>query len=101
MLLTDAVTTRPPARRVAVIAAAASISDMVQPPKISPSGLVSAGIAQVRAASSPRGPGGPAQLASLAASASLSGHIAQLLSVVAALRVGNMDLFCCNAIIQV
>ena len=59
MLLTAAVTTRPSARRVAVIAPAASISDMIQPPKISPDGLVSAGIAKVRAASSPRGRGGP------------------------------------------
>jgi hypothetical protein len=44
MLLTDAVTTRPSARRVAVIAPATSINDMIQPPKISPDGLVSAGI---------------------------------------------------------
>jgi hypothetical protein len=31
MLLTDAVTTRPSARRVAVIAPATSINDMIQP----------------------------------------------------------------------
>src|SRR5712691_10427671 len=55
MLPTEAVTTRPSARRVAVIAPAESISDIIQPPKISPLGLVSAGIASVRAASSPRG----------------------------------------------
>src|SRR5207302_1103110 len=55
MLPTEAVTTRPSAHRVAVIAPAASISDMIQPPKMSPLGLVSAGIARVRAASSPRG----------------------------------------------
>src|SRR5262249_16435535 len=77
MLLTATVATRPPAMRVAVIAPAPSISAMIQPPKISPPGLVSAGIAQVRAASSPRGSGGPAQ----SASGSQSGHIAQLLPV--------------------
>ena len=59
MLLTEAVTTRPSARRVAVIAPAESISDMIQPPKMSPEWLVSAGIARVRAANSPRGWAGP------------------------------------------
>jgi len=54
-MLTAAVTTRPSLRRVAVIAPAASISDMIQPPKMSPAGFVSAGIAKVRAANSPRG----------------------------------------------
>src|SRR5205085_4512979 len=45
--------------RVAVIAPAESISDISQPPKMSPDGLVSAGIAKVRAANSPRGWAGP------------------------------------------
>src|SRR5713226_5360915 len=76
MLLTAAVTTRPFARRVAVIAPAASISDMIQPPNISPLGLVSAGIARVRAASSPRGCGGLRRRASR----SVQGDIAQLRS---------------------
>src|SRR5438309_462168 len=75
MLLTAAVTTRPSARLVAVIAPAASISDMIQPPKISPLGLVSAGIARVRAASSPGGCGGPEK----PASRSVGDDIAQLL----------------------
>src|SRR5438132_662315 len=75
MLLTAAVTTRPPARFVAVIAPAASISDMIQPPNISPFGLVSAGIARVRAASSPGGCGGSER----PASRSVWDDIAQLL----------------------
>src|SRR3954462_497636 len=56
MSVTAAVTTRSCAQRVAVIAPAASIWAMIQPPKMSPDGLMSAGIARVRAASSPRGP---------------------------------------------
>src|SRR5712691_4485532 len=75
MLLTAAVTTRPPARLVAVIAPAASISDMIQPPNKSPLGLVSAGIARVRAASSPGGCFGPEK----PASRSVWDDIAQLL----------------------
>jgi hypothetical protein len=55
MWLTEAVTTRPSARCVAVIAPAESIIDMIQPPKMSPAGLVSQGIAKARTASSPRG----------------------------------------------
>src|SRR3954454_11190996 len=56
MSVTAAVTTRSCAQRVAVIAPAASIWAMIQPPKMSPDGLMSAGIARVRAASSPLGP---------------------------------------------
>ncbi len=55
MFDTAAVTTRPWACWVALIFAALSMSDMIQPPKMSPSGLVFAGIASVREASSPRG----------------------------------------------
>src|SRR3954464_3147929 len=63
---TATVTTRPSARSVAVIFPALSISAMSQPPKMSPRGLVSAGIARVRLASPPRGAaaaslGGPAR----------------------------------------
>jgi hypothetical protein len=55
MLETATVTVWPPARRVAVMLAAASIEAMIQPPKMSPDGLVSAGMARCRAESSPRG----------------------------------------------
>jgi hypothetical protein len=55
MSVTAAVTTRPCAQRVAVMAPAASIWAMIQPPKMSPDGLMSAGIASARAASSPLG----------------------------------------------
>src|SRR5438105_8641302 len=55
MFETATVTTRPPACGVADILPAESISDMIQPPKISPLGLLSAGIARVRKASSPFG----------------------------------------------
>jgi hypothetical protein len=55
MLETATVTTRPPACGVADIFPAESISDMIQPPKMSPLGLLSAGIASVREASSPFG----------------------------------------------
>jgi hypothetical protein len=54
-LETAAVATRPLARVPAEMPAARSISDMIQPPKMSPAGLVSAGIATVRSASSPVG----------------------------------------------
>src|SRR6185437_8345818 len=54
-LETAAVATRPLARVPAETPAARSISDMIQPPKISPAGLVSAGIATVRSDSSPMG----------------------------------------------
>jgi hypothetical protein len=65
MFDTATVTTRPFACWVAVIFPAESISAMSQPPKMSPIGLVSAGIARVRLASPPRGaaaasPGGTA-----------------------------------------
>jgi hypothetical protein len=55
MLDTETVTTRPPACGVADILPAESISAMIQPPKMSPRGLQSAGIASVREASSPFG----------------------------------------------
>ena len=55
MFETATVTTRPPAWGVADIFPAESISDMIQPPKMSPLGLLSAGIASVRDASSPFG----------------------------------------------
>src|SRR5436190_13898473 len=55
MFETATVTTRPPACGVADILPAESIKDMIQPPKISPFGLLSAGIARVREASSPFG----------------------------------------------
>jgi hypothetical protein len=55
MFDTETVTTRPPACGVADIFPAESISAMIQPPKMSPLGLQSAGIARVREASSPRG----------------------------------------------
>src|SRR5205814_10663388 len=55
MFETETVTTRPPACGVADIFPAESISVMIQPPKMSPLGLQSAGIARVREASSPLG----------------------------------------------
>src|SRR5882757_3759852 len=55
MFDTETVTTRPPACGVADIFPAQSISAMIQPPKMSPRGLQSAGIASVREASSPFG----------------------------------------------
>ena len=55
MFDTETVTTRPPACGVADIFPAESISAMIQPPKMSPLGLQSAGIARVREASSPFG----------------------------------------------
>src|SRR5271156_283847 len=55
MFDTETVTTRPPACGVADIFPAQSISAMIQPSKMSPLGLQSAGIARVREASSPLG----------------------------------------------
>src|ERR1700692_1325560 len=49
------VTTRPPACRTATVAPARSIWQSSQPPKISPCGLVSAGMAMVRIAGSVSG----------------------------------------------
>src|SRR5712691_11687876 len=49
MFDTATVTTRPPACSVAVILPPQSISDMIQPPKTCPIGLVSVGIARVLA----------------------------------------------------
>ena len=57
MFDTETVTTRPAACGVADIFPAASIRDMIHPPKISPLGLQSAGMAKVREASSPLGSG--------------------------------------------
>src|SRR5260370_13828180 len=95
MLPTEAGTTRPSARRVAVIAPAESISDMIQPPKISPPGLVSAGIARVRAASSPRGS------AAAPAFCSVSGDIAQIPSGCRDASVmSDMGRLYCDAIIK-
>ena len=58
MSVTATVATRPLAAQVALSPPATSISDMIQPPKISPAGLVSAGMASVRTDSSPLGPSG-------------------------------------------
>src|SRR5271168_863434 len=55
MFETETVTTRPPACGVADIFPAESISAIIQPPKMSPLGLQSAGIARVREANSPLG----------------------------------------------
>src|SRR5437868_15214423 len=55
MFETETVTTRPRACGVADICPAGSSSAMIQPPKMSPLGLQSAGIARVREASSPLG----------------------------------------------
>src|SRR5580700_10557022 len=49
------VTTRPPARRTATVPPARSIWHSSQPPKMSPCGLVSAGMAMVRIAGSVSG----------------------------------------------
>src|SRR6202043_1444326 len=57
------VTTRPLARRVATVLPARSICDNSQPPKISPAGLASAGIAMARSAGSDCGGGSVASLA--------------------------------------
>jgi hypothetical protein len=53
MLDTATVTTVPLATFVAVISAAASITDMIQPPKMLPIGLMCDGIANIRDAISP------------------------------------------------
>ena len=52
---TATVATRPWARADAVTPPAISICEITQPPKMSPAGLASAGIAKVRIASSPFG----------------------------------------------
>src|ERR1700726_1437395 len=57
------VTTRPLARRVATVLPARSICDNSQPPKISPCGLASAGIAMARSAGSDCGGASVASLA--------------------------------------
>src|SRR3712207_5702972 len=60
MSVTATVATRPCASPPAAMPPATSISDMSQPPKTSPEGLVSAGIARVRTASTPlASAGGP------------------------------------------
>ena len=58
MPCTATVATRPLARAPAVMPPATSIWDISQPPKMSPLGLVSRGMARVRMAISPRGSGG-------------------------------------------
>src|SRR3954471_14397835 len=77
MSVTAAVTTRSCAQRVAVIAPAASIWAMIQPPKMSPDGLISAGIARVRAASSPLGPSTSAGGTAAGATGQLAGWSAE------------------------
>lgn len=57
MSVTATVATRPCTYADAAMAPAESISDMIQPPNMSPAGLVSAGMARTREASSPRGAG--------------------------------------------
>src|SRR5262245_42665471 len=57
MASTAPVATRPPARRMAATAPARSICAISQPPKISPFGLASAGMAKVRSAGSRAGSG--------------------------------------------
>src|SRR6202043_2766273 len=57
------VTPRPLARRVATVLPARSICDNSQPPKISPAGLASAGIAMARSAGSDCGGASDASLA--------------------------------------
>jgi hypothetical protein len=55
MPVTATVATRPLERRTAATAPAVSIRAISQPPKMSPLGLVSAGIGTVRIAGSPLG----------------------------------------------
>src|SRR5436309_5678789 len=55
MAVSATVTVRPLARRVATVPPARSICESSQPPKISPCGLASAGMAMARSAGSPRG----------------------------------------------
>src|SRR6267142_2241224 len=63
MAVIATVTVRPLARRVATVLPARSICDNSQPPKISPCGLASAGIAMARSAGSDRGGASVASLA--------------------------------------
>ena len=58
MFETPTVTARPFACSIAVIAAASSMRDIIQPPNMSPSGLVLHGIANLRDASLPLGSSG-------------------------------------------
>src|SRR3712207_1122850 len=55
MSVAATVATRPRASAPAAMPPATSIRDISQPPKMSPAGLVSAGMARVRTASSPLG----------------------------------------------
>src|SRR3990170_8413787 len=55
MASTATVAARPAARALAVMPPAISICDSTQPPKMSPLGLASAGMASVRVARVPRG----------------------------------------------
>src|ERR1700730_18385544 len=63
MAVIATVPTRPLARRVAPVLPARSICDNSQPPKISPAGLASAGIAMARSAGSDCGGASVASLA--------------------------------------
>src|SRR5580693_7736334 len=63
MAVIATVTTRPLARLVATVLPAISICDNNQPPKISPAGLASAGIAMARSAGSDFGGASVASLA--------------------------------------
>ena len=64
MASTATVATRPAARWVAMLEAARSICDISQPPKMSPAGLASAGMAMVRITGSPRVSDGGGEVAS-------------------------------------
>ncbi len=55
---TAMVAQRPRARRAATLPAARSICAISQPPKMSPAGLVSAGMAMVRITGGPQAAGG-------------------------------------------
>src|ERR1700688_4057017 len=70
MAVIATVTTRPLARRVATVLPAKSICDSSQPPKISPAGLASAGIAMARSAGSDCGGASVVSLALIAESSS-------------------------------
>src|SRR5271165_1681493 len=65
MLVIATVAVRPLARRVATVPPARSICDSSQPPKMSPCGLASAGIAIARSAGSASGGGPELSLASI------------------------------------
>src|SRR3546814_16596988 len=74
MASTATVATRPAARAPAVMPPAMSICDSTQPPKMSPLGLASAGMARVRVASVPRGRPGDSAVMDSAIMDSDRGH---------------------------